>query len=193
MHELAGTLAQKTRTLIEAEDDVNFRASLFARLGRAMLPASIEEASEYFRNGLEQMDAIGSGDYEFTNELLIFASSIKGEELDEQYFHTLSNICELNMGEEPEKFYWGAYGRGLSKTAGLKGLAKLSRWDDRSKVSLAYTLLPYLTALVEDGKLDTKTAIALNYLAELQKFISVVPKILLRRFVRKMVQIRMLF
>jgi len=166
LNELAGTLAQKTRTLIEAEDDVNFRASLFARLGRAMLPASIDEASEYFRNGLEQMDMIGSGDYAFTNELLLFASALNGEELDEHYFHTLSNICELNMGEEPERFFWGAYGRGLSKTAGLRGLAKLSRWDDRSKVSLAYTLMPYLTALVEDGKLDSKNAIALNYLAE---------------------------
>jgi len=53
-----------------------------------MLPASIDEASVYFRDGLEQMDAIGSGDYRFTNELLLFASSITGDELDERAFHT---------------------------------------------------------------------------------------------------------
>jgi hypothetical protein len=166
LHDLAGALALKARTLIEADHDVTYRASLFASLGQAMLPASIDEASVYFRNGLEQMDAIGSGDYQFTNELLLFASSIKGDELDERDFHTLSNICELNMGEEPEKFFWGAYGYGLSKVAGPRGLAKLSRWDDRSKISLSNTLLPYLTALVEHGKLEPKDALALNRLAD---------------------------
>jgi hypothetical protein len=164
LHYLAGAQALKARNLIEAEHDVTDRASLLASLGRAMLPASPDEASVYFRDGLEQMDAIGSGDYEFTNELLLFASSIKGEELDEPYFHTLSNICELNIGE-PDKFFWEAYGHGLSKVAGPRGLAKLSRWDDRSKVSFSYTLLPYLIALVEDGKLEPKDALALNRLA----------------------------
>ena len=112
---LAGEQAIKARALIEKEDDVNYRASLFGTLGRAMLPASIDEASSYFRDGLEQLDAIGSGDYDFTNELLLFASEMKGDELDEHEFHTLTNICELNMGEEPRKFFWGAYGRGIPK------------------------------------------------------------------------------
>lgn len=162
---LAGEQAIRARALIEKEDEVNHRASLFGALGRAMLPASIDEASAYFRDGLEQMDAIGSGDYQFTNELLLFASQMKGHELDERDFHALTNICELNMGEEPEKVFWGAYGRGLSKAAGVRGLAKLSRWDDRSKIELNNTLLPYLTALLEDGKIDAKDALALNRLA----------------------------
>ena len=161
----AGEQAIKARALIEQEDEVNLRASLFGALGRAMLPASIDEASAYLRAGLEQMDAIGSGDYDFTNELLLFASEMRGDELDEQAFHTLTNICELNMGEEPEKFPWAAYGRGISKAAGLRGLAKLSRWDDRSKIALKNTLLPYLTGLLEHGKIDAKDALALNRLA----------------------------
>jgi hypothetical protein len=163
---LAGEEAIKARALIERENEVNYRASLFGALGRAMLPASIDEASAYFREGLEQMDAIGSGDYHFTNEILLFASQMKGDELDERDFHTLTNICELNMGEEPEKFFWGAYGRGLSKAAGPRGLTKLSRWDDRSKIALNHTLLPYLTGLLEDGKIDAKDALALNRLAD---------------------------
>ncbi len=165
LHHLAGAQAIKARSLIEAEHDVTSRSSLFASLGRAILPASADEAAVYFREGLEQMDAIGSGDYTFTNELLLFASSIKGEELNDRDFHTLSNICELNIGE-PDKFFWGAYGRGLSRVAGPRGLAKLSRWDDRSTVSLEYTLLPYLIALVEDEKLSPKDALALNRLAD---------------------------
>ena len=165
MHTLAGDLAIKARDLIQSENDVTCRASLSAQLARAIMPASLEDASTYFRDGLEQMDAIGSGDYEFNNDLLLFASTIKGDELDEELFHTLSNISELNMGGDAHKFCWGAYARGMSRAAGIRGLAKLSRWEDRSKIHLSNTLLPYLTALVDDGKLQPDIALALNRLA----------------------------
>jgi NACHT domain-containing protein len=165
LQSIAGEQAIKARAMIEQEDEVNYRASLYGNLSRAMLPASIAEASVYFRDGLEQMDAIGSGDYRFTNELLLFASEIKGDELDERDFHTLSNICELNLGEESEKFYWGAYGRGMAKAAGIRGLAKLSRWDDRNRIALGNTLLPYLTGLIEARKIDPKDALCINRLA----------------------------
>ena len=165
LQSIAGEQAVKARTMIEKEDEVTYRASLFGALGRAILPASLDEAAAFFRNGLEQMDAIGSGDYQFTNELLLFASEIKGDELEERDFHTLSNICELNIGEEPEKFFWGAYGRGMAKVAGMRGIAKISRWDDRNRIALDNTLLPYLTGLLAAGKIDPKDALCLNRLA----------------------------
>lgn len=161
LQELAGKTAIKAKTLIEREDEVGSRASLFAQLSRAILPASFDETAAYFRAGLEQMDAIGSGDYQFTNELLLFAAELKGDELEEADFHTLSNICELNMPSEEEKFPWLAFARGLSRTSGLRTLAKLGRWDDREKISLNYTLLPYLTALIEQDKIDPVIALAL--------------------------------
>lgn len=165
LHSIAGQQAVKARAMIEKEDDVTLRASLYGALGRAILPASLDEAAVYFRDGLEQMDAIGSGDYQFTNELLLFASEMKGDELEERDFHTLSNICELNMGEEPEKFFWGAYGRGMAKAAGIRGLARLSRWDDRNRIALDNTLTTYLTGLLEAEKIDPKDALCLNRLA----------------------------
>ena len=165
LHSIAGEQAVQARAMIEKEDEVTYRASLYGALGRAMLPASLEEAAVYFRDGLGQMDAIGSGDYMFTNQLLLFASEMKGGELEERDFHTLSNICELNLGEEPYKFPWGAYGRGMAKAAGLRGLAKLSRWDDRNRIALDSTLLPYLTGLLEAGKIDPKAALCINRLA----------------------------
>lgn len=167
---LAGEQGLRAAAAIERENDVTERARLYASLAKAVLPASMDEASTYFRAGIEQMDAIGSGDYDFINELLLFASCLKGHELDERDSHTLTNICELNMGADPEKFPWGAFARGVSKVAGLKGLAKLSRWDDRSLISLRYTLLPYLTALVEDGKIEAEVALALNRLADPVEF-----------------------
>ena len=166
LHSIAGEQSVKARTIIERKDDVAERVSLYGDLGRAMLPASLKEAAAYFRHGLAQMDAIGSGDYDFTNALLLFASVMKGDELEEQEFHTLSNICELNMGEEPEKFFWGAYGRGMAKAAGIRGLARLSRWDDRDMIALDNTLRPYLTGLLEAGKIEAKDALCLNRLAK---------------------------
>jgi hypothetical protein len=161
LHELAGKTAMKAKTQIEREDEVSSRASLFGQLSRVIMPASLEETASYFRSGLEQMDAIGSGDYQFTNELLLFAAELLGDELEESDFHTLSNICELNMPSDEEKFPWVAFARGLVATSGCKTLAKLGRWDDRDKVSLDYTLLPYLSALIEQDKIDPSIAIGL--------------------------------
>ena len=165
LQELAGKAASDAEKVIHKESEAGRQANLFAQLAHAIFPASIDEASTFFRKGLDQMDSIGSGDYEFLNELLLFASSIKGDEIKECDFHTLSNICELNLGDEPEKFFWSAYGAGLSKAAGIRGLAKLCRWDDRSCIPLSYTLLPYLISLLNDNKITLKDAISLNYLA----------------------------
>jgi hypothetical protein len=166
LQESAGKMAIKAKGLIEREDEVSCRASLFAQLSRAIMPASFEEAAAYFRIGLEQMDAIGSGDYRFTNELLLFAAELRGDELEESDFHTLSNICELNMSFDEEKFPWLAFARGLARTSGCRMLAKLGRWDDRDKISLDYTLLPYLTALIEQDKIDPSIALGLLRLSD---------------------------
>ena len=170
MRQLAGEEAERARSLIELGDDVRDRAHLYADLARAMLPASVEEATEYFVTGLREMEAVGSENtYGFVNELLLFAASLEGEELDERDFHKLTSICELNITEEPEKFPWTAFGEGLSRVSGCRGLAKLSRWNEM-KAPLSCTLQPYLTALVRDGKIEPEDALALNRLARPEEF-----------------------
>ena len=161
-HDLAGELATtKAISTINKEDDVNHRASLYAQLSRAILPTCVEEAAHYFKAGLNQMDIIGSGDITFTNEILSFAASLKGEELEDKDFHTLTNICELNIYDEAYKFPWYNFAQGMSKVAGCKGIAKLGRWDSREKICLEYTLMPYLIFLIKDQKLDIDIALAL--------------------------------
>ncbi|HEY3257992.1 MAG TPA: hypothetical protein VGJ64_03990, partial [Gemmatimonadaceae bacterium] len=66
----AGTIAAKTSAIIGHDDDVVQRANLLPRLARAILPADRAEATALFTRGLADLDAIGSGDYSFTNELL---------------------------------------------------------------------------------------------------------------------------
>ena len=157
---LAGALAVKASTTIEQEDEVGQRADHYAALGQAMAVASSAEAVEYFRRGLDQMDAIGSGDYQFVDGLMHFASSLQGSQIGEPESHTLSNICELNLGEE-QKFNWGMYGNAMARASGLKGLAKLTRWEDRERISLDFTLLPYLRSAVRDDHLDPALAVTL--------------------------------
>lgn len=159
-HAMAGALAIKAAAVTEKQQDVSDRAKYFARLGQAIASASPSEAVVYFRKGLEQMDAIGSGDYHFVEGLMHFAGTLTGGGLGQRESHTLSNICELNLGEE-QKFGWGSYGTAMSRAAGLTGLAKLARWQDRGRVSLDYTLLPYVRALVKDDKLDAALAMTL--------------------------------
>lgn len=159
-HSMAGTLAIKASAATEKEHDVTDRAVHFARLGQAIALASPAEAVAYFRKGLEQMDAIGSGDYRFVEGLMHFAGALTGEGLGQRESHTLSNICELNFGEE-QKFDWGSYGAAMSRVSGVAGLARLARWQDRGRISLDYTLLPYVRALMEDDKLDAELALTL--------------------------------
>jgi hypothetical protein len=166
LQDSAGATAVSAKARIEGGDDVSSRATMFSRLAKAILPASIEEAKLYFRNGLEQMDAIGSGDYQFTNELLAFAGTLRGKELKPSDFHTLTNLCELNLTSEEEKFPWFDFGRGLSRISGCRGLAKLGRWHERRKVSLRYSLLPYLYALLDQDKIDPAIALGLLRLSD---------------------------
>ncbi len=159
-HALAGMVAIQAKRLIELEDEVDHRGDQLATLALAIAPASLNEAVAYFRHGLDQMDAIGSGDYQFAGELMQFASELQGEQLSEADSHIFSNICELNLGEE-HKFHWGLYGAAMANVSGLKGLAKLARWEDRDRISLDYTLLPYVHALVETDQLDPTMALTM--------------------------------
>jgi len=76
-HNHAGNLAVLAVRLIEREDEVQHRSQLFARLSRALLRANRTEASMIFKRGLKELDAIGSGDYEFTYALLEFAATLR--------------------------------------------------------------------------------------------------------------------
>jgi hypothetical protein len=160
LHEIAGTIAKRAGLEIDGNDEVSYRATLYSRLSRAILPVSKDDAVKFFRTGLEQMDIVGSGDYDFINGLMALGSSIEGTALEEKDFHTFTNMCELNI-YEVDKFDWHNFGCALAKIAGFPGMAKLCRWDDRSKVSLSYSLMPFLTALVKVGKIDPDLALCL--------------------------------
>jgi hypothetical protein len=136
--ELAGRLAVAAVKKIEQQDDVQRRAALFAELARAMLTANRAEAALLFKRGLSELDAIGSGDQQFTSELLLFAGTLRTK-LSSPAALRLAKICELNVYDS-HKFPWPLAGRAFSRAWGPAYLAQIARWHDRDKVDLELTL-----------------------------------------------------
>jgi hypothetical protein len=163
--EWAGTIAVKALAIIAREDDVVERANLLARLARAILPADRAEATALFTRGLADLDAIGSGDYSFANELLWFAKSNTAGPLPPDTAHRLAKICELNVYDS-RKFPWPLAAAAFSRCWGPAYLAQLSRWHDRDKVALPVTLPPALSFLVRDGSIRPDDALAMLRLVE---------------------------
>jgi hypothetical protein len=156
----AGRIAAETVKAIEAEDDVQYRSNLLARLARALLPANRAEATALFSRGLSELDAIGSGDQSFTNELLKFASSLAAKPLRSETAHRLAKICELNLYDS-RKFAWPLAAAGFSRIWGANYLAQIARWHDRGKVDLELTLPCTLSSLVRDRFIYPQDAVGL--------------------------------
>jgi hypothetical protein len=169
MHEntgaLAGRIAAEAVKAIEAEDDVQHRSNLMAQLARALLPANRAEATALFSRGLSELDAIGSGDQFFTNELLKFASSLATEPLRSETAHRLAKICELNLYDS-HKFPWPLAAAAFSRIWGGSYLAQIVRWHDRRKADLELTLPSALSSLVRDRLISPEDAVGLLRLVE---------------------------
>jgi hypothetical protein len=166
---LAGRMASAALKAIEGEDDVQHRSDLTARLARALLPANRSEAAALFSRGLSELDAIGSGDQSFTNELLRFASSLAAEPLRSETAHRLAKICELNVYDS-RKFPWPLAAAAFSRIWGRPYLAQIARWHDRRKVDLKLTLPCALSSLVGDQLIAPEEAVALLRLVDPVEF-----------------------
>ena len=164
-HSYAGAMAVECIRLIETEDDTKRRSDLLAQLAGALLPADRSEAISLFSRGLAELDAIGSGDYSFTNELLLFASSVAHGSVQPEAAFRLAKICELN-NYDSHKFPWPLAAKAFSRVWGVSYLAQLARWHDRDKAELELTLPAALSFLIRDGRLAPEDGIALLALVE---------------------------
>lgn len=166
-HSHAGSLAVLAVRLIEREDEVQHRSQLFAQLSRALLRANRAEAASVFKRGLKELDAIGSGDYEFTYELLEFAATLRGSDLPPPLALRLAKISEINVYDS-HKWHWPLTARAFSRVSGAAYLAQIARWHDRDKVDLSLTLPSALTHLMNDGALSPSSAVSLLRLVDPQ-------------------------
>ncbi|MER9926397.1 hypothetical protein NKJ84_26510 [Mesorhizobium sp. M0048] len=164
-HNEAGKLAVLAIRLVEREDDVQRRSQLFASLSRALLQANLAESALIFKRGLRELDAIGSGDYEFANELLNFTATLRDGRLKPELALRLAKICEINVYDS-HKWHWPLTARALTRASGATYLAQIARWHDRDKVDLSLTLPSALTYLVKNSALSPAIGVSLLWLVD---------------------------
>jgi hypothetical protein len=158
LHELAGEFAQHIVEQIRQDYHIEQRGESYLKLAASLVLMSINEAREYYQQGLAQLDQMGGESYEQIYSLLQFASVQQGGFVKPELAQRLMNLCQTIMGDEPSKFGWTLFGRAAAKSIGFSALAKLVRWHDQEVAELSYGLPQLACFLSKNGNLDPRRA-----------------------------------
>ncbi|RJG01630.1 NACHT domain-containing protein [Noviherbaspirillum sedimenti] len=158
LHELAGEFAQHVTEQIRQDDNIGQRGDSYAELAASLVPMSVDEAREYYQQGLAQLDQMGGESYEQIYSLLHFASVQQGGFLKPELAQRLMNLCQTIVRNEPSKFGWTLFGRAAAKSIGFPAIAKLVRWHDQDVADLSYGLPQLACFLAKNGNLDPRRA-----------------------------------
>nr|WP_314260723.1 NACHT domain-containing protein [uncultured Devosia sp.] len=158
LHELAARFAQHVAEQIRKDDNIGNRGSSYADLAEALVAVSVDEAREYYRQGLAQLDQMGGESYDQIYSLLRFAAVQEGGLLKPELGQRLMNLCQAIAADEPSKFGWTLFGRAAAKSIGLPALGKLVRWHDQDVSELSYALPQLVCFLAQNGRLDPRRA-----------------------------------
>jgi len=158
LHELAGEFAQHVAKQIRQDDNIGQRGDSYVALAASLVPMSVDEAREYYRQGLAQLDQMGGESHEQIYSLLHFASVQQGGFLKPALAQRLMNLCQTIMRDEPRKFGWTLFARAAAKSIGFPAIAKLVRWHDQDVADLSYGLPQLACFLAKNGMLDPRRA-----------------------------------
>lgn len=158
LHELSGEFAQHVAEQIHQDDNIGQRGNSYADLAASLMPMGVEEAREYYRQGLAQLDQMGGESYEEIYSLLHFAAVQKGGFLKPPLAQRLMNLCQIIAAGEPSKFGWTLFARAAANSIGLPAIAKLVRWHDQDVAKLSYGLPQLACFLAKNGNLDPRRA-----------------------------------
>lgn len=158
LHELAGEFAQHVAEQIRLDEDIKQRGDSYVELAASLVPMSVDEAREYYRQGLAQLDQMGGESYEQIYSLLQFASVQQGGLVKPALAQRLMNLCQAILRDEPRKFGWTLFARAAAKSIGFPAIAKLVRWHDQDVADLSYGLPQLACFLAKNGNLDPRRA-----------------------------------
>jgi hypothetical protein len=158
LHELAGEFAQHIAEQIRQDDDIGQRGDFYVELAASLVPMSVDEAREYYQQGLAQLDQMGGESHEQIYSLLHFASIQQGGFLKPALAQRLMNLCQTIVRNEPSKFGWTLFGRAAAKSMGFPAIAKLVRWHDQEVADLSYGLPQLACFMATNGNLDPRRA-----------------------------------
>lgn len=165
-HELAGRFAQHVSEQIRKDENIGSRGESYADLAAALVPMSIEEAQEYYRQGLSQLDQMGGEDYQQIYSLLHYAARQSGGPVAPELAQRLMNLCQVIAHDEPSKFGWTLFARAASISIGLPAIAKLVRWDNQGVAQLSCGLPQLACFLAKAGLLSPARAAFLLTICE---------------------------
>lgn len=166
LHDLAGRFACQITDHIGRDDYIEQRGESFAELATSLISMSIEEAREYYRQGLSQLDKMGSNDHDLIYSLLYYASKQRGGLVQPALAQRLLNLCQTISHDEPSKFGWTSFGRAAANSIGLSAVHKLLRWDDQDVADFSYGLPQLVCSLAKKGTLDARRAVFLLSICE---------------------------
>lgn len=158
LHELAGEFAQHVAEQIRQDDNIGQRGDSYLELAASLVPISVDEAREYYRQGLAQLDQMGGESHEQIYTLLHFSSVQQGGFLKPALAQRLMNLCQTIVSNEPRKFGWTLFARAAAKSIGFPAIAKLVRWHDQDVADLSYGLPQLACFLAKNGNLDSRRA-----------------------------------
>lgn len=158
LNELAGEFARHVAEQIRKDDNIGQRGEFYVYLAASLVPMSVDEAREYYRQGLAQLDQLGGESYEQIYSLLHFASVQKGGFLKPALAQRLMNLCQTIVRNEPSKFGWTLFARAAAQSIGFPAIAKLVRWHDQDVADLSYGLPQLACFLAKNGNLDPRRA-----------------------------------
>ncbi|MGM4886435.1 NACHT domain-containing protein [Tardiphaga sp. 11_C7_N12_6] len=158
LHELVGEFARHVADHIRQDENIGTRGTLYVRLAASLVPMSLNEAREYYRQGLAQLDQMGGESYDQIYSLLNFAAAQGGGFIRPALSQRLMNLCQTIVQNEPSKFAWTLFARAAAKSIGYPAMAKLVRWHDQDVADLSYGLPQLGCFLAKDGHLDPRRA-----------------------------------
>ena len=157
-HGLAGECAQLITEQIRQDDNIGQRGDFYVEIAASIAPMSVDEAGEYYRQGLAQLDQLGGESYEQIYSLLHFASVQHGGLLKPALAQRLMNLCQTIVRNEPRKFGWTLFASAAAKSIGFPAIAKLVRWHDQEVADLSYGLPQLACFLAKNKNLDPRRA-----------------------------------
>lgn len=158
LHGLAGEFARHVSDQIRKDENIGARGEGYADLAATLVPMSVDEAREYYSQGLSQLDQMGGEDYQQIYSLLHYGVVQTGGELSGVSAQRLMNLCQAIAHEEPSKFGWTSFGRSTANSIGFPAIAKLVRWKDQDVVELSYGLPQLVCYLAKQRKLSSQRA-----------------------------------
>jgi len=164
--DVAGAYASSLSADILKDDYIEQRGESYQDLSGSLIPVSIEEAQEYYAQGLAQLDQMGSNDFDLIYSVLHYAAEQPGGFVKPELAHRLMNLCQTIFQHEPSKFGWALFGRAASSSIGFPAIYKLLRWSDQDVVDYSYGLPQLACYLAKSANLDARRAAVLLTICE---------------------------